>query len=156
MVAVAMIGVVAFVTPRLIDAVRSYQGPRPADTGLIVSPSTSAQLYATISGTYAVTLDAGNAAVRRNGLAGRWTLTTQPDGTLSFSAPPSFIKVPTASAFKLAGDQFTTSAFYNGVCNSVGVYAWTLGGGQLRFTPVQDPCELRRTLLSAQPWQRQG
>jgi hypothetical protein len=156
MLTVAMIGVVTLVTPRLIDAVRSFERSRPAGPGPAVSPSTTAQLYVTISGTYAATLDAGNAAVSRNGLAGRWTLVTQQDGALSFSAPGSFIKVPTISAFKLDGDRFTTNAFFNGVCNSVGAYTWTLSGGQLTFTPVRDTCELRRTLLSAQSWQRQG
>jgi hypothetical protein len=111
--------------------------------------------YPQIAGTYVVALDPSDAAVKRDGLAGRWTLRLQPDGVALLSAPETF--QPGASSlsgitYALAGDRFRTDLFYNDFCSSIGTYAWSLAQGSLRLTPVDETCPIRRTLLSTASW----
>lgn len=111
--------------------------------------------YPEIAGTYLATLDGADAAVKRDGVAGSWTMRLQPDGGIFLSPPASF--VPGASglsgiAFSLTGDRFRTNLFYSTDCNSVGTYAWSRAGNRLTFTPVDDKCSIRRTLLATTPW----
>ena len=132
--------------------------PSPALAAATPSPtgSLSPAIYPQIAGTYKVTLDTSNAAVVRDGLAGQWTLRLQPDGVALLSAPQAF--QPGASSltgitYALTGDRFRTDLFYNDFCSSIGTYAWSLANGRLAFTPVDETCPVRRTLLSTVPWE---
>jgi hypothetical protein len=120
------------------------------------SPSTSAPTtYPEIAGTYITTLDAADAAVQRDALGGEWTMRLEPNGVVLLSPPASF--VPGASglsgvAFSLVGDRFRTNLFYNDYCNSIGTYAWSRVAGKLTFTPADETCSIRQTLLAKSPW----
>ena len=101
------------------------------------------------------TLDAADAAVKRDALAGAWTMRLESSGAIDLSPPPTF--TPGANglsgiAFSLSGDRFRTDLFYNDYCGSVGTYVWSLAGGHLTFTSVDDACSIRRTLLTSTPW----
>jgi hypothetical protein len=127
-------------------------GPTPAPT-----PSSSAAAqYPEIAGTYETTLDGSDPAVKRDGLAGQWTMRLESDGVVFLSPPASF--VPGASglsgvAFSLVGDRFRTNLFYNDYCSSIGTFAWARTGNRLTLTPVDDTCSIRRTLLASGAWQ---
>ena len=159
---VAAVVVLAAVTIRLVGSsglgIGGPAGPSPTPAPATPSPvpSSTPATYPQIAGTYVVTLDATNAAVARDGLAGQWTLRLQPDGVALLSAPQAF--QPGASSmsgvtYALEGDRFRTDLFYNDFCNSIGTYAWALGNGRLTFSPVTETCSVRRTLLSTLPWE---
>lgn len=130
-------------------------GPSPTPPAS-ATPSPTPASYPQIAGTYILKLDASNAAVGRDGLAGQWTLRLQPDGVALLSAPQAF--QPGASSlsgitYALAGDRFRTDLFYNDFCSSIGTYTWALGNDRLTFSPVDETCSVRRTLLSTLPWE---
>jgi len=154
--------VILAVTVRLVvDSSHGIGGsasPSPTPASATPSPARSPTpaSYPQIAGTYIMTLDPSNAAVKRDGLSGQWTLRLQPDGVALLSAPQAF--QPGASSmsgitYALAADRFRTDLFYNDFCSSIGTYAWALGNGRLVFTPVDETCSVRRTLLSTSPWQ---
>jgi hypothetical protein len=43
--------------------------------------------------------------------------------------------------------------FFNGICDGVGRYKWSIAGGVLRFTLISDPCT-RSEVLTDQSWSR--
>jgi hypothetical protein len=123
------------------------------------SPSASAEqspaTFPQVSGTYTVTLDPSDPAVKRDGLGGAWTMRLLPDGEVFLTAPSTYL--PGANglsgfAFSVSGDRFRTNLFINGACTTVGSYAWSRAGGGLALTPVDDACSIRRTLLATNPW----
>jgi hypothetical protein len=131
----------------------------PGESSSPASPSPSAVAspsYDAVAGTYVVTLDAANAAVAQNHLGGAWTMRLAADGEI-FLSPPATFGSGTSSlsglAFTLAGDRFRNNIFYNDYCTSIGTYTWSLQAGRLSFTPVDDNCAIRSTLLSTIPWQ---
>jgi hypothetical protein len=125
----------------------------PSPTTMAASPSPS---FAAIAGTYTVSLDASNAAVAANHLAGSWTMRLVVDGEIFLSPPASFgsgTSSLSGLAFTLAADRFRSNIFYNDFCSSIGTYTWSLSGGHLVFASVDDTCAIRRALLSTAPWQ---
>ena len=141
--------------PRLGGEAGSSGPPTPvASSSASPSPSAAAA-YPEIAGMYVATLENANTAVKRDGVAGTWTMRLEPDGVIFLSPPASF--VPGASglsgiAFSLVGDRFRTNLFYNDYCNSIGTYAWSRAANTLTFTQVDDTCSIRRTLLATTPW----
>ena len=126
-----------------------------ASASPLTSSSSTPTSYPEIAGTYVAALDAANAAVKRDGVAGSWTMRLEPTGAVLLSPPRSF--VPGASglsgiAFSLTGDRFRTNLLYSDYCNSVGTYVWSLIAGGLTLTAVDDTCSIRRTLLTTTPW----
>jgi hypothetical protein len=143
--------------PRFGGEAGSSGPPTPvASSSASPSPSrTAPATYPEIAGTYLATLDAADAAVKRDALGGEWTMRLQPEGVVFLSPPASF--VPGASglsgiAFSLVGDRFRTNLFYNDYCNSIGTYAWSRAGNTLTFTQVDETCSIRRSLLATTPW----
>jgi hypothetical protein len=133
----------------------SSGSPSPTASSLSLPSQSAPATYSEIAGTYLTTLDAADAAVRRDALGGEWTMRLEPDGVVLLSPPASF--VPGASglsgvAFSLVGDRFRTNLFYNDYCSSIGTYAWSRAGGNLTFTVVDDTCSIRQTLLATSPW----
>lgn len=116
------------------------------------SPSAPAS-YPQIAGTYSVTLDPSNAAVKQDGVGGTWTIRLEPTGAVVLSPPAAYAPGAigtTGIAFSLTGDRFRTNLVPN--CNSVGNYIWNLAAGRLSFTSADDACSIRRTLLTTTPW----
>ena len=155
--------VVVVVTLRLNAGVEPNPGagasaaPGPTASAAIPTPSPSPEpaSYPEIAGTYVATLDAANAAVARDGVAGQWTLRLQPDGVALLSAPETFQPGAgslTGITFALAGDRLRTDLFYNDFCTSIGTYTWALANGRLTLTPVDETCSVRRSLLSTSSW----
>lgn len=132
-------------------------GPRPAS-----SPTSSPgrQLYAEIAGSYTVTLSSADLAGSSRGMAGTYSMRLSPDGVVFLSAPTGALqegRSPSGITYRLSGDEFTTNAFVNISCpGTVGTYRWSLSGGRLVFTPLQDVCTVRRTLLVSKPWHVRG
>lgn len=124
----------------------------PSPSAVAASPNPS---FEAIAGTYTVSLDASNAAVAANHLAGSWTMRLVADGEI-FLSPPAAFGSGTSSlsglAFTLTADRFRSNIFYNDFCNSIGTYTWSLSGGRLVFTSVDDTCAIRQALLSTTPW----
>lgn len=107
-----------------------------------------------IAGSYTVRLPETDPSVSRFDLAGSYTLRLRPSGILLLSVPPGFQPEGLSSIlFRLSGNLFTTNAFANFDCrNEVGTYRWSLANGELRFVPVDEPCEVRKVLFSSRPW----
>ena len=149
-----------------IVVVLRVAGPSPetapgvgGDTGtpqstLGATPSDSAA-YDAIAGAYSVTLDDAVAAVKSDGVEGRWTMELRPSGELDLSPPPNFRLgglPPSGVAFSLSGDRFRTNLYFNEACNSAGTYTWHLAAGALTFAVVDDSCSVRSSLLTSKPW----
>jgi hypothetical protein len=112
----------------------------------------AARAYLEIAGTYAATLDEAAPGASADGLVGSWLMTLNATGAMDVTAPASFqagITHLSGISFSLAGDVFTTNAFYTIECNSNGRYTWSRVGERLTLTPIDDPCASRRTLLTA-------
>jgi hypothetical protein len=140
-------------------AVRLGASSPSAPGGPGASPANAASAtpaYDDIAGTYAVTLDPADATVARDGVGGTWTMRLLDDGEVFLSPPATFGEGSSplsGVAFSLVADRFRTNLFYNTFCSSIGTYTWVLQGGRLSFTPVDETCSVRRTLLSTAPWQ---
>lgn len=107
-----------------------------------------------IAGSYTVRLPGTDPSAARFGLEGSYTLRLRPSGILLLSVPPGFQPEGLSSIlFRLSGNLFTTNAFANFDCqNAVGTYRWSLENRELRFVPVDEPCEVRKVLFSSRPW----
>ncbi len=151
--------ILAAVVLRVGASLPSSGGPTPNPSAAAASPSSgpaTSPSYDAIAGTYLVTLDAANAAVAQNHLAGAWTMRLASDGEIFLSPPATFgagTSPLTGLAFSLAADRFRNNIFYNDYCSSIGTYTWSLQAGHLSFAPVDDTCPIRRALLSTVPWQ---
>jgi hypothetical protein len=126
--------------------------PRPASS----SSSGPGRLYLEIAGSYTVTLSPADPGVTAQGMAGTYTMQLLPDGAVLLSAPVGSVREgpsPSGITYRLSGSRFTTNAFVNISCpGTVGTYRWTLAGGRLVFTPLQEVCAVRRTLFASKPW----
>jgi hypothetical protein len=94
-------------------------------------------------------------------LSGDWTLTLGRDSSLALGAPAAFVEPPGAQTsgyiYASRGDLFFTNLFTRASergCSGPGRYRWALANGRLSLELVEDPCVLRATLLTAQPWTR--
>jgi len=140
----------------LSDARPGTGASRTAAPPSIVPSPSGVATYPQTAGTYTVSLDPSDQAVKRDGLGGMWTMRLQPDGLVLLSPPSTFAPGTTGLtgiAFSVEGDRFRTNLLYNEYCGSVGTYTWALGAGRLSLTPVEDTCSIRRTLLSTTQWQ---
>ena len=136
-------------------AVRALSSDEP----MPAAPKTDEELLAELAGTYTITLEDPTPAVRKNDMAGVYTMTLGTNGVLDLTAPAGFVegRSPSGITFRISGDVLTTNAFVNGACsNTVGRYRWTLSGTELSFEPLVDPCGVRRTLFASGAWNRQG
>jgi hypothetical protein len=146
-VAALVVGFLA--VPGAIDSLRDAQRQRPA-TSPIPSPRVIAGIYETV-------IPNDLPGVRKNGLAGIWTIGLGTDGIMTVSAPASFDGVLSGILYRVEGDRFRTNLFVQDVCSGAPVvYLWAEDGGELSFTPVNDPCEGRVALLASAPWTRVG
>lgn len=141
------------VAPSGVGAPSPSVAPSPAALSPVPSAPAS---YTAIAGTYTVTLDPSNTAVAKDKLGGTWTMRLLATGEIFLSPPASFgsgTSSLSGLAFTLSGDRFRNNIFYNDYCSSIGTYTWSLEAGRLAFAPVDDTCDIRRTLLSTTPWQ---
>jgi hypothetical protein len=117
---------------------------------LVQSPTAMADL----SGSYqAVITEADNGGVQPP-LTGLWRLRLRSDGTVSLSAPSSFPAGYSSEgpAFTADSDTLRTEIFAGQFCEEPGTYTWRRTEEQLVLEVVDDPCQLRRTLLASTPW----
>ncbi len=143
-VVAASVALAIVIGPRTIDALRNEQAPSPATIPSNTNP-------AIIAGTYETVVPNDQPAVRRDGLAGRWTIALGADGTMTLSPPSSYSGPRSGYGFQVSGDRFRTDLFSTSVCTGIppGEYRWTLSGGTLTLTPVDDRCAARDALLGS-------
>ena len=139
---VASIALAIVVGPRAIDALRTEQLPSPGASPTSTNP-------AVIAGTYETVVSSDQPAVRRYGLAGRWTIRLGTNGIMTVSAPRSFTGVLSGSLFHVKGDRFQTNLFVQDVCSNlpVATYQWVKKGSKLTFTSIDDACAGRVAVL---------
>lgn len=157
--AAAAIIVSVVLGPRALDALSSVtQRPPAADqpAPTVAAPTTLGDQA--IAGTYSRTVPAGDPDARSNHLAGRWTIQLRPDGTMTVTAPAGFTGVLSGSQFQVQADTFRTTLFVQDLCSNLPVptYRWTRVADRLRFTPIDDRCGARVTVLASGPWTSGG
>jgi hypothetical protein len=105
---------------------------------------------------YEVTLSESESASVQPSLAGQWRMRLQTDGQVALTAPDTFAaeRNPLGVSFTADDLTFRTNIFYNDFCTSIGTYSWQLLGQELTFSAVSDSCEIRRVLLTTNPWTR--
>lgn len=143
--AASLIALVVIAGPSVLDLLRTSP-ERPSSP---VSP------YSVIAGTYRTTIAAEPGVVTQAGMAGRWTLRLDPDGSLGLEPPPSFQAEASGVSYRVVSGEFQTNAFPNDLCHAQslpGRYHWSLTNGRLRFTVVEDPCGARAILFAGQRW----
>jgi hypothetical protein len=145
-VAASLLTLIGVAAPGILDLL--HTPPRPPAEGSPAGP------YSAIAGTYRTTIASQPGVVTRAGMAGRWTLRLDPDGSLYLGAPPGLRAETSGVSFRIVGPEFQTNAFPNDLCPSrrPGKYRWARIVGQLRFTIVEDPCEARAILFAGQTW----
>ena len=86
------------------------------------------------------------------GLAGTWRLRFD-RGVLDLVAPDAdVLGTPEVEApYEIVGDTLTTGVLTDQGCEGPGDYTWDSDEG-LRLRPTDDPCDLRRRVLSAVTW----
>ena len=116
---------------------------------LVQSPTAMADL----AGSYQAVITEADGGGVQPPLTGLWHLRLRSDGTGSLAAPSSF---PAGSweglTFTADSDTFRTEMFAGEYCEEAGTYAWRQTEDQLILDVVDDPCQLRRTLLTSGPW----
>ena len=137
-VGLALVGVVVAV---LLTALPGRDGEREIVTG----PSA-------VAGVYVTRLPADDPEVERLGLAGRYELRLRADGSLAILSPPDVDLPGPPIAFTVTGRRFTTDLLVGLGCDAPGTYRWALAGGDLTFSPVDDPCAVRSTVLATRAW----
>jgi hypothetical protein len=125
-------------------------GERSADE------ASSAEGAQQIVGRYEVALSADDSAGVSPSLAGRWRIQLNADGTVELAAPDTFRaeQNPLGISYAATESAFRTNIFYDNFCLSVGSYTWHRTGSELVFEVLDDACEIRRVLLTSQPWAR--
>jgi hypothetical protein len=118
------------------------QRERPAD---VLGPDA-------VAGRYVTRLPARAPDVERLGLAGRYELRLGADGALTLVGPFDVGMPGPPISFGVEGRTFTTDLLVGQGCDSPGTYRWSLEDGLLRFTPVDDRCDVRSTVLATRPW----
>jgi hypothetical protein len=145
--ATAITAAVAF-GPKLVEDVIGTPEPAAPSNPTVVQE---------FSGAFATTVQEDTAVVRDHGLAGNWSMRLNADGTMAVDAPDSYGGVLSAALFEATADGFRTSVFEQDLCSGQGVgsYVWSLAGGVLTLTPVDDPCQGRVAVLASSTWQQQ-
>ncbi len=144
---VAAIALGIVIVPRAVDSLRTEQLPSPGASTTNTNPSV-------IAGSYETVVSSDQPAVRRYGLAGRWTIRFGSNGVMKVFAPDSFTGVLSGSLFHIQGNHFETNLFVQDVCSNLpnATYQWVSRGSELSFTPIDDPCAGRVAVISSAPW----
>jgi hypothetical protein len=112
-----------------------------------------------IAGAYTVRLPASNEQVDRLRLEGHYSLQLKADGSL-FLIGPHKVDFPwNPASFEISRGVLTTDAFVGTSdpdpeqgCSARATYRVERGAESLTFTPLQEPCRFRATILSTAPW----
>jgi len=116
---------------------------------LVQSPNAMADL----AGSYQTVITEADSGGVQPPLTGLWHLRLRSDGTVSLASPSSF---PAGSSegltFTADSDTFRTEMFAGQFCDEAGTYTWRRTEEQLVLDVIDDPCQLRRTLLASGPW----
>ncbi|HEU4356755.1 MAG TPA: hypothetical protein VFT27_14295 [Actinomycetota bacterium] len=107
---------------------------------------------AAVAGTYGTRLLDQDPDVARLALAGRYELRLSSDGSLIMLSPPDVDMPGPPIAFTVTGARFTTDLLVGQGCDAPGTYRWSRDAGSLTLTPLDEPCEVRSTILATQPW----
>ena len=105
-----------------------------------------------VAGTYSVLLPAGDPDVAALGMNGIYTMRLDEDGTMALSGPRRFDLPGSLLTFDVERGRFTTDVLVSRGCDEEGVYRVVLDAGTLTFEPIDDPCEIRSTLLATAGW----
>ena len=105
-----------------------------------------------VAGTYTVELNRDDDVVRRLHLQGAFELRLHRDGSMQLSSPGGFDLSGAPITFTIEDEVMTTDALVGTGCDAPGRYRVRPEAGVLSFTPVDEPCELRRVLLASGPW----
>lgn len=160
---VAILAAGLVVLPRLSGFLSSERTAQPATTESAVQD---------IAGTYRLdpSMGSSEAGVPRD-LIGTWVVTFNPNGSVFIVVPPHFLErwdPPPEGRYRVDGNELRIDAFRGpGLCRGVGAatYSWSLSvdaslprldGNQigLTLTPIDDSCEARRLLFTADVWFR--
>jgi hypothetical protein len=125
--------------------------PEPAKPRPITAP--------TIAGTYTVRLRASDAQVDRLGLEGSYSMQLEPNGSLLVIGPHKVDFPWDPATFEVSRGVLTTDAFVGTSdpgpdqgCSARATYRVERETGSLTFTPVEEPCTFRATILATVPW----
>ena len=145
----AAIGLAAVLFAAILAIARSAlpggDEPMPA----IPTPVTPESL----AGTYSVELSRDeDDDVRRLHLHGTVELRLDRDGSIQLSSPHGYDFAGTPITFTIKEGVLTTDALVGTECSEPGRYRVSLEGLTLSFRPLDEPCELRRVLLSSRAW----
>jgi hypothetical protein len=125
----------------------------PVEVG---KPTGSADFGQILTGTYSTTIPAAPGVVTSASLAGRWTLTFKPDGTLAIQTPPAYTGVLSAALFTSTPSGFRSGIFDQDLCSGLGIasYRWTRSGPTLKFRVADDRCAGRVAVFTSATWGR--
>jgi hypothetical protein len=91
--------------------------------------------------------------VAREGLAGTWRMTFGPSGSLSLTAPPTYLAPTTGYRYRVDDGRIVIGLFAERCAGTdPGVYTFTIDGSTLRLTAVEDACPHRLAFLTAGTW----
>jgi hypothetical protein len=110
-----------------------------------------------IAGTYTVRLPASGEQVVRLGLEGRYSMQLKPDGSLVLVGPHKVDFPWNPATFDVSEGVLTTDAFVGTAdpdqgCRTRATYRVERGVGSLMFTPIEEPCRFRVTILATSLW----
>jgi hypothetical protein len=145
--AAAVVGLVLVQRPR--DEVRTATEPEQSTEG-------TRPVVQTLTGKFEATVDDGAGVELPFDIGGRWVIELETDGSMHVTAPATYTGVVSTPLFQVTAEQFRTSLFEQDLCSGqpLGAYRWELTGSTLRFTEVDDPCDGRVAVLTAQEWSR--
>jgi hypothetical protein len=151
---IRVIGLSALLFLAMLLVVRSSlpngRRPEPAKPRPITARS--------IAGTYIARLPASNARVDRLGLQGPYSMQLRANGSLLVIGPHKVDYPWDPSMFQVNHGIMTTDLFVGisdpdqGGCGAPGTYHVEQGAASLKFTPVEESCPLRATILTVSPW----
>jgi hypothetical protein len=107
-----------------------------------------------LAGTFTRSIREGTAVVRANGIAGTWTISAEPDGSVRLLSPAGFAGAHASRPFEMEPGKLRTDAFSSSICAGLtpGTYSWSPQAGFLVISPLSDPCDGRVKVLGAGPW----
>jgi len=147
LLAVALLAVAVFLGPRILDVIGSQHG-RPADR-----PTPPASL--SLVGSYRVDLSGTGEPLASEGVDGAWTMEFGGDGTVVWNAPAGsgLSEGLPRDTYHQSGSTVVTTVFASELCGGgVGTYSSARSGSSITFEVVSDACELRRAILTLEPW----
>jgi hypothetical protein len=112
-----------------------------------------------LAGTYTVRLPASNEQVDRLGLEGLYSMQLKPNGSLLLIGPHKVDFPWNPASFEISRGVLTTNAFVGTSdpdpeqgCSARATYRVERGAGSLTFTPLEEPCRFRATILTTALW----